>query len=221
MAAVASYSRGLSSLSSDDVRIEFDEDVLPPPMSRLQEPAPEEDYEARLQRTQEELLQLRHQARLVERRKEELEEISRKERELARGRVELHEKINRALVTLERESVETRRRLEELLQARQDLGHHSREVAALRQEPAAGENVQAFLDEGLEVITAARLDYERVAVLLEPPVRAAGAAASPAPRPSGGALLPVGFRYWLRAGFAFTLPMILLGVAALIIHKLW
>ena len=84
----------------------------------------EEDFELQLARTQEELLNLQNQARVVERRKEELEEVTRKEREYTRGRAELHEKLSGKLVTLERASTETQRQLETLLQARDDISRH-------------------------------------------------------------------------------------------------
>ena len=108
MSSFSPRTKSLSPLGSDEFRIEFEDDVLPAPVSRLNPPArvsgDEEDFELQLARTQEELLNLQNQARVVERRKEELEEVTRKEREYARGRAELHEKLSGKLVTLERAS---------------------------------------------------------------------------------------------------------------------
>ena len=135
MSSFSPRTKSLSPLGSDEFRIEFEDDVLPAPVSRLNPPpramGDEEDFELQLARTQEELLNLQNQARVVERRKEELEEVTRKEREYTRGRAELHEKLSGKLVTLERASTETQRQLETLLQARDDISRHYRALTSI------------------------------------------------------------------------------------------
>ncbi|MGI8604184.1 MAG: hypothetical protein ACR2OZ_14505 [Verrucomicrobiales bacterium] len=219
MAAV-SLSNGRSSLPGEEFRIEFDDQVFPPPVSRLaQEVVEEEDFEARLQETQEELLQLKHQARLVERRKEELEEINRKERDFSKGRTDMQEKLGRALVTLERETAEARRRFEVFTQTRQDLTRHHRAVTALRSDNWERSEINEQLDHALAVIKDAQLDFERTMRHVEPLLPASPAARSDVTRPAP--VVVHNFRYWLRAGFAFTLPLIVLGVVALMVSTVF
>lgn len=201
---------------SDEFRIEFEGDVLPAPMTRLStavaEEESEEDFESQLARTQEELLHLRHQARVVERRKEELEEITRKEREYTRGRAEMHEKLSGMLVTLERTSAEAQRQLEILLQSRDDLSRHYRVLSAIVIEDWNAPGVVEQADHALAIINDARADYERVSARTAFGGLGGTMAAAPAAAP---ATSTHDFRYWLRSGFAFTLPLLALGAIAL------
>jgi len=172
----------------------------------------EEDFESRLARTQEELLHLRHQARLAERRKEELEEITRKEREYTRGRAEMHEKLSGLLVTLERTSADAQRQLEVLLQARDDISRHYRVLSAIVIEDWNAPGVVEQADHALAVIHDARADHDRVCARTSAYLPG-GAQASP--EPAAGSMSAQDFRYWLRSGFAFTLPLLALGAVAL------
>ncbi|MFN0130246.1 MAG: hypothetical protein ACKV19_26585 [Verrucomicrobiales bacterium] len=204
--------------ASDDFRIEFEGDVLPAPVTRLASGVDdggegEEDFESRLARTQEELLQLQHQARVVERRKEELEEMTRKEREYTRGRAELHEKLSAILVMLERSSGEAQRQLEVLLQARDDLSRHYRALTAIVIEDWNAPGVAEQADHALAVINDARADYERVSARTAACLGVGGAAAMASSSDTVGQ----DFRYWLRSGFAFTLPLVVLGAVALVL----
>jgi len=193
-------------------------DVLPAPVTRLGSgaggpEAEEEDFEVQLARTQDELMQLRHQARVVERRKEELEELTRKEREYTRGRAEMHEKLSGMLVRLERMSAEAQRQLETLLQGRDDLARHYRALSTIVIEDWNAPGVVEHADHALAVINDARADFERVSArtaMCGPSAGSAGAADSP---PAG----THDFWYWLRSGFAFTLPLIVLGALALVL----
>ena len=219
MPTYATRTPGLSTLGNDEFRIEFEDNVLPAPVSRLTaEPEmgdTEEDFEVRLQRTQEELLHLRHQARVVERRKEELEELTRKEREFTRGRAEMHEKLSRTLVTLERTCAESQRRLELLLQARDDLSRHYRVLSNVVIDDWNAPGVVEQADHALAIINDARIDFDRT-------MNRVGEAADeddpPASARQPDSAAPAhDFRYWLRSGFAFTLPLVTLGLVALLI----
>jgi hypothetical protein len=215
MPAALPRSNGCSSLSTEEFRIEFADDVLPAPATRFTGvPPPEEDFEARLQETQEELLQLKHQARMVERRKEELEELNRKEREFGRGRIDMHDKLSRILVRLEREAAETRRRMELVLEGRQELTRHFHAVSGLRPEKWNPAEIHEHLDHGLAVLTMARLDYERTLAELDP-TPAESSARPVAGSSTDAPAYPRDFLYWLRAGLAFTLPAIVVGLIAL------
>jgi hypothetical protein len=203
-------------LGADEFRIEFEGDVLPPPMSRLTgspgREEGEEDFASQLARTQEELMQLQHQARVVERRKEELEEITRKEREYTRGRAELHEKLTGMLVMLERSSAEAQRQLEVLLQARDDITRHYRALGAIGIEDWNAPGVVEQADHALAVINEARADFERVSARTATCGLTGAVPASPSATTNE---MRHDFRYWLRSGFAFTLPLVILGVIAL------
>jgi hypothetical protein len=205
----------VGSLGADEFRIEFEGDVLPAPVTRLASDRRggemEDDFTTQLARTQEELMQLQHQARVMERRKEELEEITRKEREYTRGRAELHEKLSGLLVTLERTSTEAQRQLEILMQARDDMARHYRALTAIVIEDWNAPGVVEQADHALAVINDARVDFERVSARTAACL-AGGSLAAPAAAADG--TVP-GFRQWLIHGFAFTLPLLILGLLAL------
>lgn len=222
MSPYTSRTKSLPARGSDEFRIEFEEDVIPPPTSRhsqaLPNPDEEDDFASQLQRTQEELLHLRHQARAVERRKEELEEITRKEREYSLGRAELHEKLSSMLVTLDRLAMESQRQMEIVLQSRDDMSRHYRAVSSLADIAdwsAPGVSEQA--DHALAVIADARGEYERISSRVSACVPDSAERERTAPAP----VIVQDFRYWFRSGLAFTLPLVILGALALLLHHLF
>src|SRR6478609_4529042 len=83
--------------------------------------------DSQVQKAQEQLLQLRRQADLIEKQKRELEELSRRQEELERGRAEMTDKLSRSLVVLEREAYETQKKLEQLRATRESFGQRSEE----------------------------------------------------------------------------------------------
>ena len=223
MAALKPNRPGLSSVVDDEFRIEFDDDVLPPPVSRFSPPQREEaeNFEVKLQETQEALLQLRHQARVVERRKEELEEMSRKEKEFTRGRAEVHERLAKALVTIEREANDSRHRLECFLHAKDELGRHLGAVADLHREDWNQVELGHELDRALGIIGDARESVEKALARIGPMLHGAIPAAQKeaASDPIPMVLTPYAdFKMWLRRGFAFTLPAIAVGLIASLLH---
>src|ERR1700729_4232061 len=60
----------------------------------------------KVQRVEEQLLDLKRQQEEIERQKKELDELSRKQREFDEGRRDIVEKLTRGLVLLEREEFE-------------------------------------------------------------------------------------------------------------------
>jgi chromosome segregation ATPase len=170
-----------------------------------------ERLDSQVQRAQEQLLFLRRQQELIERQKRELEDLSRKQEELDRGRSEMTEYLTRAIVTLEREAHEAEKRVEQLKIGRETFLHHLEELEALEPGNWENETLPKELNRALGILEAARVDYERLSArinlaseheVLETP--------EAMPADSGE-----DFLLWLKRGFAFTLPLILLGLIAL------
>ncbi len=175
-----------------------------------------ERLDSQVQRAQEQLLLLRRQQEVIERQKRELEDLSRKQAELDRGRSEMTEYLTRAIVTLEREAHEAEKRVEQLRIGRETFLRHLDELEAL--EPCKWENemLPKELNRALGILEAARVDYERLSArinlsseheVLDPH--------EPLPAEAGH-----DFMVWLKRGFAFTLPLILLGLVALALFYL-
>src|SRR5437764_10594514 len=83
-----------------------------------------EHLHSKVQKAQEQLLQLKRQQEQIEKKKRELEELSRRQEELERGRAEMTDKLTRSLVVLEREGYDTQKRLEQLRAMRESFGQH-------------------------------------------------------------------------------------------------
>ncbi len=207
----------------DEFRVEFDEDVLAAAPSTggvaATGGALEDDFESHAQQAQEELLQLRHKQRLIERRKEEFEEMSRKQVDFSRGRTEMQEKLSRSLVMLERESSEAQQKLEHFLYAKQELARHYEALKALQPEEWNRTDLLDQLSRALAVIEDGRADHERLMARLTPLLPQAKPEPQP-PAPLAG-FTKREFRYWLRCGFAFTLPVMVLGLIALLIFLIF
>jgi hypothetical protein len=171
------------------------------------------EIDSRVQRAQDQLLHLRRQQELIERQKRELEELSRKQDDLDRGRVEMSELIGRALVHIERETFESEKRLETLRQASETLTMHMGHLDLIDPRAWDPNEIHRHLTKALSEVDAARSDYEKLRVRIA--------------SPDDVETLPTyeeavvdqsdDFMVMLKRGFAFTLPLLVLGVVALIV----
>src|SRR5437764_12061245 len=71
-----------------------------------------EHLDNQVQKAQEQLLALKRQQELIERQKRELEELSRRQEQLQAGKADMVEKFTRAIVVLERETYDAKKRVE-------------------------------------------------------------------------------------------------------------
>jgi vacuolar-type H+-ATPase subunit I/STV1 len=188
-----------------ELELRADQTVDPQQIERL---------DTQVQRAQEQLLQLRRQQELIERQKRELEELSRKQEELDRGRSEMMDLLTRAVVTLERETYEAEKRVEQLRVARETFIRHLGELEGI--EPAVWETevLPKELNKSLGVLEAARVDYERMSTR----INASSVEEVLDPHQQGAGIDDAqDFVVWLKRGFAFTLPLIVLGLIGLIV----
>lgn len=131
-------------------------------------PAPhQEEVDSRLNVTRDQLSNLRRQQEELERQKGELEDLRRKQDEYSRGRTEMSEKITRALVTLEREQIETQRVAEVCGRTREAFANYLEQIHEIKDEEWTSENVRTELSHALGVIENARLEYNRACTRLD------------------------------------------------------
>src|SRR4051794_2409780 len=97
----------------------------------LKEPDSIEQIEDKVQRAQEQLLQLKRQQDLIEKQKRELEELGRRQEQFQQGRQEVVDNITRALVVLDRESLDAQKRVEQLRSIHNAFIHHLDVVEAI------------------------------------------------------------------------------------------
>lgn len=224
-----------SALSSDDndehdVRMSMDSD----------------EFDEQVQHAQEQLLALRHQQEIIERQKAEIEELKNKRQLFLHGRTEVVDKLNRSIITLERETYEAQKRVEHYLQVKESFERHLENIEDINPDEWSRSELRNQIGRALGIIEDARTDYQksiaRVETLFQDEqsapalanddedddsesniiASAVGAVKQSAHRKGDASSLPQtrDFGYWFRTGFAFTLPLIIFGVFALIIHIL-
>jgi len=173
-----------------------------------------------MQKAQEKLITLQRQQELLERQKREIEELTRKETEFETGKEEMVEKFARSLVVLERQLFESQKRLEQLRATQASFTEHLRVLEAIN--PNAWNKaeldrviLQKELGKALSTLDQARSIYienrSRISAELSEDVLAEAAAEE------YEAVDGHGFAYWLKSGFAFTLPLVVLGLLALVL----
>ena len=183
-----------------------------------------ERIDSQVQKAQEQLLNLRRQQEQIEKQKRELEELSRRQEELELGRGEMGEKLTRALVVLDRQTTEAQKRVEQLRSTSESFTSHLRALESINPKTWASNDMQKELSRALSMVDHARSEYNQQKVRLATDAEGTAAAnADPIPGGLDGYDEMFGegdhnFMYWLKAGLAFTLPLLLLGIFAIAIY---
>ncbi len=178
-----------------------------------------EHLDSQVQRAQEQLLQLKRQQEQIEKQKRELEELSRKQEELERGRAEMSDKLARSLVVLEREAYDTQKKLEHLRATRESFGQHLELIEAIDPKSWNPAELHKELSRALSTVDDARTEFSQQRSRLQAD-EASGDVGLPEVAPDVSDLLNGGtsdFGRWVKMGFAFSLPLIIFGLIALVI----
>jgi DNA repair exonuclease SbcCD ATPase subunit len=179
-----------------------------------------EALDNQVQRAQEALLQLKRQQEQIEKQKRELEELSRRQEQLNHGRGEMVEKFTRAMVVLEREAYEAKKRVELLESIRENFSQHLDVLEAISPKAWEGLDINKELTKALSAVDDARAEYANQLPKISP--ESEGDASDPVASTLGYSMDyaqegPKDFAYWLKAGFAFTLPLLGLGIVIVIV----
>jgi DNA repair ATPase RecN len=182
------------------------------------QPDSPEELDNQVQRAQEQLLQLKRQQEMIERQKRELEELSRKQEELERGRAEMIEKLSRSMVTIERETYEAEKRVEQLRATNAAFLQHLDVLERINPKNWSNADLHKELSKALSSVDDARTEFNKSITkinadsdqeIIKPATTIGYDEAK-----EGGA---VNFGLWLKRGLAFTLPLIVFGIIALVI----
>jgi small-conductance mechanosensitive channel len=177
-----------------------------------------EHLDSQVQKAQEQLLQLKRQQEQIEKQKRELEELSRRQEELERGRTDMSDKLTRSLVVLEREGYDTQKRLEQLRAMRESFGQHLQLIEAIDPKSWNPAELHKELSRALSTVDDARAEYTAQRSRLQAG-EVGGETALPEAASDVADSLEGGhsFSQWVQIGFAFTLPLILFGLIALLL----
>lgn len=179
-----------------------------------------------------ELDRLRARQEELEEERRMLEEMRQKQEAFDGERRALKERLGTGLVQMEKDQLQAERLVELLEETRRIFHLRQEEVTALNEEQWQDQELLDELNKALVLLENVRSDYNKAMAKIDAvrPQAEAGAeplaamtafeaSASPAVSPGQG------FSYWLRAGVAFTLPLMallaLLTVAWMIFSYYW
>jgi hypothetical protein len=161
-----------------------------------------------------ELDRLRARQEELERERRTLEEMRKKQEAFDAGRRELKERLNASLVRMEKDQLQAERLTQLLEETRRLFRARLDEVVALSEEQWEDENLLDELNQALVLLENVRSDYNKALAKIDAVMPQSGSAPSAAPlalsfeeTPGAGPENTRGFGYWLRAGLAFTLPL--------------
>ena len=172
-----------------------------------------EQLDAQVQRAQEQLLSLKRQQDTIEKQKRELEELSRKQEQLQTGKAEIIEKLTRAAVVLERELYDAQKRVELLKEIQDAFSQHYHILESINPKAWEGGDMGRELNKALSAVDDARSEFSKSLPKIQSEAPAAYHGEQEVMDGSGESQ---GFFYWLKSGFAFTLPLLLLGIVGLL-----
>jgi molecular chaperone GrpE (heat shock protein) len=189
----------------------------PHDLLELEEEPSMEELQDQVQRAQSELIELKRRQDQIEKEKLRLEELSRRQEELERGRLEMVDKLTRSLLLVQRETEESQRRLEQLHGIQDSFAEHLRELEHIDCKSWNGRELARELTRAIGTVDEAKAAYSRAQAKIAPMEAGVGAVENGVPYGDDFELPSQGFMYWLQSGLAFTLPLVVLGLIALLI----
>lgn len=181
----------------------------------------DDDYDHKLRAAQEELDRIQAQRQDLERKKTELEELTARKRHFLTQQVELSEKLTTALTLIDRGLYEMRQETEDLEQCRSCFAAHLDKLQKINPENWSRENLAERLDKSSMVVDIAADEYDQAAAHFQNS-QSGTIFGRPSKRSRNGARTasPTEFSTNLRNGFAFNLPVVILGSLALLVYLL-
>lgn len=180
-----------------------------------------EQLDNQVQKAQEQLIALKRAQETLEKQKRELEELSRRQEQLQQGKTEMVDKFTRAIVVLDREVYDAQKRVEQLQGIHASFMQHVDLLEAINPKGWDGLDLNKELNKALSAVDDSRAEYNKSLPKINPesdtdsgdPIAA-----------TAGYQLDYGapdsardFGYWLKAGFAFTLPLFAVGIIVIVL----
>ena len=196
----------------------------PPPRDQFLDlpegdPLSTEHLDEKVQQAEQQEQVLKRQLETIEKQKREFAELSRRQEALVAGRNDLTDKFTRALVVIEREAMEASKRLEMLQTMDASFHQHLETLEAINPKLWDEAELSKELTRAMASVDDARGEYSRsfprVGAMPEQVAGASAAEPGFTADYSGGDTKD--FIGWVKMGFAFSLPLIVLGLIALIV----
>ena len=181
----------------------------------------DDDYDRKLKDAQQELDRIQAQREDLERKKTELEELTARKRHFLTQQVELSEKLTTALTLIDRGLYEMRQETEDLEQCRACFAAHLDKLQKINPENWSRDNLAEKLEKSSMVVDIAADEYDQAAAHFQNS-HSGAIFGRPSKRGRAGARAATSgeFATNLRNGFAFNLPVVILGSLALLVYLL-
>jgi hypothetical protein len=169
-----------------------------------------------------EIERLRMRQAELEREKQDLQELARKQEAYERDKRDIVEKLSGRLQLLEKEKAQALRMVELLGETHERFAEHLTELGRIREDAWEGDRFKEELDAAAVAVAAAQTIYRKGLARLEATRWHRGGngrgVADPDAEPSAGQPWPRGFGFWFKAGLAFGLPLIFALIVLFLIH---
>jgi chromosome segregation ATPase len=180
-----------------------------------------DDYDRKLLAAQEELQRLEQQREELQRKKQELEDLTARKRNFISQQVEISERLSAAITQIDRALFEIRNDASDLEQCRVCFASHLEKIEKINPENWTRETLSEKLERSGMVVELAADEYDQAAAHFEgTPSGAIFGRASKSGRSGNKPSVRGEFAMNLRNGFAFNLPVVVLGGLALVVYLL-
>lgn len=181
-----------------------------------------DDYDRKLQAAHDELERLQQESQELLRKKQELEELTARKRAFVSQQVELTERLGAAITQIDRGLFEIRNESNDLEQCRVCFASHLEKIEKINPENWTRDNLSEKLERASMIVELAADEYEQAAAHFEGTRSGTifGRAGKPGRAARAAGLGHGEFTMNLRNGFAFNLPVIVLGSVALVVYFL-
>ena len=171
----------------------------------------------KVQQVRAELESLKQKQEEIEREKARLEELKRRQDSLEQGRSDMLNKLTRALVVVQRETEESQKRVEQMHSIYASFSQHLRQLEDINARSWNPQDLPRELSKALSSVEDARAEYIKSQAKLS-----VDSSSEITPSSMMESDYPVeeerSFFYWLRTGFAFTLPLQIIAVISLLVY---
>lgn len=180
----------------------------------------QDDYDDKIKNAQLELERIQQEREELERKKRELEELTSRKRAFLSQQVELTEKLSAAITLIDRELYEIREETEQIEQCRVCFSEHLDKIQKHDPEKWTRDNLHEKLDRATAVTDMAADEYDQAAAYFEG-TRAGGIFGRPSKNVSRKAKSRQNGSEFVEQfikGFAFNLPILVMGGVGLVIY---
>jgi DNA repair exonuclease SbcCD ATPase subunit len=169
-----------------------------------------------VQQVRAELESLKQKQEEIEREKARLEELKRRQDSLEQGRSDMLDKLTRALVVVQRETEESQKRVEQMHSIYASFSQHLRQLEDINARSWNPQDLPRELSKALSSVEDARAEYTKSQAKLS--VDTSSEISSSMMEGDYPVEEERSFFYWLRSGFAFTLPLQVIAVISLLVY---